>query len=387
MEIPRRCILTTEDAQGSEIGRAITASGVHVGNSQSYLAAVLLDSRRSGTSFWHPYVAVLPPVFPTIPLFDDRVLELLKGSCALKMIDGQKQHLAEEYQRFRRLVPGFARFTYEEFLWARLAVSSRIFSLQTGGGRGDGLAPLAELLNHRTPPEAAWIFDDTAEVLRVTASQQIGTGTPIHHNYGAKCNSDFFVNCGFVLPDNDHNSATIALPPVVVERRYEGLLNRLCDRASDQACHFRVTADLRSAEKLLSFLRLAYANGDEQVSAPNIQEVRIMAISRGNETRALGALQQACTAALSAFDTSVTEDEAMLDSAFLSPNHRNAIMLRRGEKVVLHRYWKLAEIMLPLLRLPDTQLARILKAPPASTSGLSGYLYSLQPLTWASGGY
>jgi histone-lysine N-methyltransferase SETD3 len=378
MEIPLRCILTTETARRSETGRAITASGVQVSNSQSYPAAVLLAGRRSETSFWHPYIAALPPAFPTFPLFfDDRELAMLKGSYTLKMIERQKQQLTGDYQRLRRRVPHFAGFTYREFVWARLAVASRIFSFQTGGGKVYGLVPLADLLNHRCRPETDWDFDDSTGVLRVTSSRQIGTGDPIHDSYGAKCNSDFFVNYGFALPDNDHNSARIVLPDMSVQRRFEGLLNRLCDRAGEEADDFGVTADLRSAGKLLSFLRLVYADDAEQVRVPNTREVHIMPISKGNETRVLRALQRACTAALSAFNTSLIEDEALLDFTCLSPNERNAITVRRGEKVVLHRYWKLAEIMLPLLRLPDAHLAHILKAPPASIYGLGGYLSSL----------
>jgi hypothetical protein len=379
MEIPLRCILTTDTAQRSASGRAITASGALVSNSQSYLAAVLLTGSRAETSFWHPYIAALPRAFPTFPFFfEDRELEMLKGSHTLKMIDDQKQMLLGEYRRLLNQVPGFCDFSYQEFVWARLAVASRIFSFQTKEGPVQGLVPLADPLNHCSRSETTWSFDSASDVMRFTSSQQISPGDPIHDCYGAKCNSNFFVNYGFVLADNEHNSARITLPDVAVQRRFEGLMYRLCDPVGEEARDFRITADLSSARSLLSFLRLACSGGDDQVHVPGTGELHIMPISRGNEARVLTAVERACTAALSAFDTSLAEDEALLDFAFLSPNERNAILQRRGEKVVLHRYWKLAEVVLPLLRLPDPHLAHVLKAPPASISGLGDYLSSLR---------
>jgi hypothetical protein len=92
----------------------------------------------------------------------------------------------------------------------------------------------------------------------------------------------------------------------------------------------------------MSFLRLLAASEDGAAPDEGTQELHIPPISRRTESMALAALADACERALGAFDTTVADDEALLLEAGLCANLRNAIIMRRGEKKVLHGYLQIA---------------------------------------------
>ncbi len=78
-------------------------------------------------------------------------MRLLKGSFSLKKIADRKEDLLAEYENICKYLPDFKQYTYKEFVWARLAVITRIFGLVINGNKTDGLVPMADMLNHKRP--------------------------------------------------------------------------------------------------------------------------------------------------------------------------------------------------------------------------------------------
>ena len=331
LEVPLRLILTGQAAWLSAIGRQIEASSTKRRSSHLYLAAYVLQEKYAADSFWAPYIETLPRSFPQVPLFfGPEELALLEGSLILEKIGERRSALVEEYEDLCRSVPGFTRFTQDEFLWAHMVVSSRCFGMSIYGRETYGLVPMADMLNHKHPEETAWSYDDHADGFVLTALKNFAPGDPVHDSYGRKCNSELFLHHGFCLDENEDNQAEI---------RFGGSIDSSGDVSLPERA-FRVPASLdhESTRRMMSFLRLSCARGDEELPPALGAETETGPVSVPNETRCLRVLAAACRTALRRFPTSLEEDEELLRGPGLSANARNAILMRRGEKLVLRYY-------------------------------------------------
>merc|ERR1712130_732135 len=209
--IPHSHIMTSDVAKQSEIGKKIISSKVDLRSKHSYLASYLLQERERGAkSRWHVYISILPRKFETIPLFfDEKQRSELVGSISLKKIDDRLESLRLEYEALCGAVPEYARFSQNDFVWARLVVITRIFGLVIDGVKTDGLVPMADMLNHRRPRETKWTYDQSKQGFVISALQVIKGDAEIFDSYWRKCNSRFFVNYGFSLEKNPDNEARL----------------------------------------------------------------------------------------------------------------------------------------------------------------------------------
>lgn len=75
------------------------------------------------------------------------------------------------------------------------------------------LVPMADMLNTNNPQNTAWYYDQLREGFVIEASRDIKSGEQLYDWYGAKCNSDFLKNYGFILLDgeglNEKNQVTL----------------------------------------------------------------------------------------------------------------------------------------------------------------------------------
>ncbi|APR85968.1 Hypothetical protein A7982_11317 [Minicystis rosea] len=338
LSIPLSSLLTTDVARASTIGRAITDSGAALDSTHSLIAAFLLQERLDPRSSFWPYLDSLPISFATFPLFfgeDD--LALLEGSMTVAKIEARRASIQHDDDALRAAVPMFRRFSSASFLRARITVTSRIFGLTIAGQKTEALVPLADMLNHREPPETHWTYDDEAGAFVMTALRSFAVGEPIHDSYGRKCNSRFFLSYGFALEDNEDNEAIVRLGP------------------SARAFQISTRPDDDRAREALSFLRTACATESELSAALGTETLPLNA---RNESAALRALAAACESALAAFPTTLDEDDTLLAEGRLSPRARLCIIQRRGEKRVLRAWIDLVVEALPFLRLPWERLVQ-----------------------------
>lgn len=317
LRIPRGCLLTTDAARASVIGQQIVAAGVEPESSHTWLAAYLLQERHASRSLFAPYLDLLPRALSSyrhLPLlFDASELELLRGSLVLDLVRERWESLAREYERLCHGVPALRALGFEEFVWARLTVASRVFGITLAGRKMQALVPGADLLNHRFPAETCWGYQDVADSFVMTALQGFAAGQAVHDSYGRKCNSRYFLNYGFVLADNQENQARLTFSA----------------RRDEKSFLVPVNLDAPQTQHMVAFL--LERHGRRRTSCRRL------------ERPAARALATACEHALSRFDTTLSDDDALLSNARLSMNQRNCILMRRGEKRVLSSFLELAQ--------------------------------------------
>lgn len=93
--------------------------------------------------------------------------------------------------------------SFEDFKWARMIISSRIFGIFVDNNKTDALVPIADMLNHRTPKITSWFYCEHSKCFVVqNSSDPIRIGEEVFDSYGLKSNSRFLLNYGFTEPNN-----------------------------------------------------------------------------------------------------------------------------------------------------------------------------------------
>ncbi len=299
LNVPHSCLVTTDLALESRIGREMQSAGVDHANGHAYLAAFLLTERDENRQ-WQPYFSTVPQHAPRTPIFfrDDELAELT-GSALLPRALAQRAALAREWEQLHNGVAGLARYSDAAWRNARALVSSRVFGLQTSGGIVDALVPMADIPNHRRPPETSWSYDEARGVFEVRPTRAFAPGEAVHTSYGAKCNARLFLHYGFCLDHNECNEA------VVHELGTDFRLTASADTVGERALVSALEADAGDVS-------------DDQ--AAHFVAARIVA---------------ACDRALGAFATSADDDDALLAAGLSSDSLTNCILMRLGEKRVL----------------------------------------------------
>lgn len=361
MFIPRDYIITSNLSMSSDICTEIKHSGVEIRSKHTYLASFLLQERdRKRESKWFPYIDILPKTFSNIPLFFDRdQLEGLKGSLALQKIQDRHDSLRAEYQNLRRHVASFSKWSYEDFVWARLVVITRIFGLLINNQKTDGLVPMADMINHRRPRETRWTFNEVKQGFVISAMQDFRIGDQIYDSYGRKCNSRFFVNYGFALENNPDNecSLKIALPSDARRNTYtieytDFQVPKMVDDKKSRAMFSMLRWSILQEQNKNQFLP-TYHNipkppkfDSRRNQSKKTKGQYVPPISVSNELAVLRLISKAAEETLSRFPNSLEHDKQLLSDHITYPpysNQRNVIIMRSGEKEVLHTWLEVTQ--------------------------------------------
>ena len=363
LQVPVSHMLTMELARESEIGRAIQQH-LNPDNEDLYLASFLLQEKYREDSFWKPYLDSLPEDYGHMPLFyEEAEYAQLKGTLVLSLLTYQTQALQEDYQRLCEAVPGYERFSPGDFVWARLSVSSRLFNVKKGGLLGQTLVPLADMLNHRRPPDVYWETTADGSAFVMNAREAISAGQEIHDSYGPKSNDLQLLHFGFLTQDNDHDEAFVALRLLEGDLTLEDKRRLLGLAEPTTARPFKLSRQYvhPGTREAFSFLRVGGATGEElQQLAERVKsgEQVLGPLSVDNEERALEFLELVCQARLSTYPTSLEEDARLLKDESLYLNPYNCVLLRHEEKKLLHDYIKLSQVGREVLRLPREEAER-----------------------------
>jgi len=381
MYIPKPYIITSDLSMQSdicqEIQEAFEVNGVDIRSKHTYLAAFLLQEKARGrASQWFPYINILPKDFANIPLFfDSAKLSLLQGSIALQKISDRHDSLCAEYHNLRRYVDTFKKWSYEDFVWARLVVITRIFGLLIDGHKTDGLVPMADMINHKRPRETRWTYNESKQGFIISAMQNFSPGDQIFDSYGRKCNSRFFVNYGFALENNPDNEGLIQ-----VQLPHEAMMN-----AETQDFQVPKIIDDKKCRAMLSTFRWSvgeYQRVDNQPEvAKPVKGQYIPPISRENELGVLQLILNGTNAALDRFPLPIEHDNLLLQDTQTYPhytNERNIILMTRGEKEVLHHWKLLAKTGICAMQATPTELSEMTSS--ITDSNIRAYLKSISKL-------
>jgi histone-lysine N-methyltransferase SETD3 len=341
LRLPRQRLITVPDARSSDIGRLIETH-TRFEDPNLYLAAFLLQERERGeASSWKPFLDVQPQTFPTHPLsFQERELSLLKGSFLVDLLSLQRKALQEDHAHLCKQVPGFERFTFDMFLWAHLAVLTRVFGAKRNGAPEICLGPLLDIFNDGLPWNCAWGWSTDGQFLEVKADSPIAQGKELRTSYGAHSNFYLLRHYGFVHEHNPNNAVMVPLElpkddPLMDEKRR---LLGLTDLSSQHCFSLPLKPDAQRIIELFSELRILHAQAEELAllkAAPDPLARAKQPLSPRNEVQVLRALAGSCAARLALYETSVEEDTRLLQEKNLSWNDRNCILLRQGEKQIL----------------------------------------------------
>lgn len=113
---------------------------------------VLTESKNEFSRF-HTYLSGFPKSFEEYPIcFGETELELLKGSPLYHMVLTTKKALKEDFALLsKKFSSEELSMTFEEFLHAKIAVSSRVFGIKVDGKSTIALCPFADMFNHNRP--------------------------------------------------------------------------------------------------------------------------------------------------------------------------------------------------------------------------------------------
>eukprot|EP00457_Paulinella_chromatophora_P002866 gb/GEZN01002871.1/.p1 GENE.gb/GEZN01002871.1/~~gb/GEZN01002871.1/.p1 ORF type:complete len:559 (-),score=89.75 gb/GEZN01002871.1/:565-2241(-) len=344
LKVPLKQIITLQLSKDSPIGQALQRHPRAVQSSHTYMAAYLLQEKHNPTSFWKPYLEILPAHYRNMPVFfDQEELKWLKGSFTLQMIADRKFSLRREYDQLSQLCPEFARFHHLEFVWGRLAVITRIFGFEVGAEKHDGLVPMADMLNHKRPHETTWSYDDVLGGFTIVTTRRLLKGAQIFDSYGRKCNSRYFVNYGFSLENNEDNQVAMNF----ILPKEDELFARKARLVGERARRCQIPFDHceRVTVSCMAFLRVVYADAAdmdkiEELLASGVKIREIPGLNPRNEAAILVAIAAAAKEVLAGFDTSVEYDRKLLDAkdSKITMNQRNCVVMRLGEKEVLEAY-------------------------------------------------
>jgi histone-lysine N-methyltransferase SETD3 len=379
LQVPRSHMLTQQLARSSDIGRLIQ-SHVNPDNEELYLASFLLQEKHRPDSFWKPYLDSLPEAFPHLPLFfSEQERALLKGSFVPTLLAFQAQSLQQEHALLCQKVAGYDRFSLDDFVWARLSVSSRTFGLQVGGLQGRCLVPLADMLNHRRPPDVLWDTSEDGQFFVMTAQNAVATGMEIHDSYGAKSNDLLLLHFGFVTENNEQDEVFLSLSIPEGDALAFGKQKLLALPSSTAKRPFKVPLQYENVatQLMFSFLRVACAVTDELFKLASklftgMQSIEPLGIA--NEERVLRTLAAACESRLATFETSLEEDARLLREGSLSPNARSCVLMRHEEKRLLKAWLDMTRTCLPLLRMPRAELEALATRSESSWGWFDSYV-------------
>lgn len=346
---------------------------------QTWLALYIMEHQQLGeVSKWSPYLNSLPKEFSSNPIFyTDEDWQWLQGSTHLLnefkgSVIKRRESWKEQFDIVTDLIPGFAeKYTLEEFLRARAAISSRVFdcSLPTVPREDNKcMLPLGDMLNHGTPNQVDWEFNKKLQTMDFSMQQSVSEGEELFNNYGTHNLTQGLMDYGFVPIDIQPGLSTVKVKffidqdmPDREQRERRLAENRSnADGAVLSAEEFELRAAWRGSDGqfMIGYARLlSLPSGDEFESRIENEQCTLSArhprcdrpLNVENERAALKRCLQALQDTLAGYSTSLEDDDALLNGTStigsLDSKQRALVLLRRHEKVIVHwwvRYFTLA---------------------------------------------
>jgi len=356
--VPFCQLMTTDIALASKVGKQILES-VQVRSRHSYLASYLLQEKANSKSYWKPYIDILPPTYDTIPLFfTKKQLAELEGSMAIGKIQERHSSLRAEYNTLVKNVPMYADFSYDDFVWARLVVITRIFGMVIDGNKTEGLVPMADMLNHKRPRETKWTYAQNRKGFVITTLNVIEKGCEVFDSYGRKCNSRYFVNYGFVPEKNEDNEAVMYFE-LKKDDPTKDLKYFISSYSIVNVKRFQIPLQYNDpnnkVRQAFSYVRFLGATQEDLKYFDEHEHsiTNVPPLNYENEGRVLEIFAAAAKEALEGFTHNLAHDQKLLEDLDKYPlfsNARNIILMRSGEKTVLEYFINLNEQVGPILK-------------------------------------
>lgn len=210
--------------------------------------------------------------------FDEEDLKWLEGSPFLNQVFDKQADMKKDYEAIKEVASEIEEYGLNEFCWARMTASSRIFGIVIDNVKTDAFVPYAginiciffalllnfsDMLNHKRPKQTNWSYSDEKQGFIIESNENIQKGEPVYDSYGRKCNSRFLLNYGFIVEGNDANEVAVKVSFVEGDpllKTKESLMNQKI-----HSKNFRISANLEesASRDFFGFVRFVVLDNEK----------------------------------------------------------------------------------------------------------------------------
>ena len=371
LSIPKECLISLELVLETEYGKKIGEIMFNELTSPKHclLSSFILFEKNNPK--WKFYFDLLPKDFSNFPIFyTDDELQYLKGSPFLNQILDKKSDMKKDYLKLCEYIPLFNQFTFDQFMEARMIISSRIFGISINNNKTDVLVPYADLLNHKRPRQTQWYYDDKINSFVIQATEDILLGKEIFDSYGKKTNGRFLLNYGFAVENNDSAEYVLNVifndcyPLYDIKKQY------LKNEKKIKIFYLNINLYESQIIELLSFLRFCMFDGDinDLLKLTHCNDKNFIYTYDSNifgfgyippvnieiEINVLKKLKILLIQALNQYPTTIEQDKKIYkEDKNISFNYKNCLLLTISEKNVIDYYIYFCEFCLDLLKVKN----------------------------------
>jgi len=341
LDIPFSMMLTLKSASAGPLARVISEKQM---NPTVIMALHLMNERNNASSPYKAWLDVLPTAFETPMFWTDDDLAHLNGSSTLSVIKRRKDSVSKDYKTifdvlFEEYPELFSKevYTLESFTWAISTVWSRSFVFSIEDQLIPVIVPFADFLEHANV-ESTFALEEKESVFRISVNETYKPGERVYISLGAKPNNQLLMSHGMVLQQNPYDTVVVNMF-LNEEDPFFDVKSKML-KAYGQPAETLYYLNLNQIpEKFLKTLRIQLLKPSELDDYTKIFDGK--RVSLGNELDVLRQLVAACDTLLKQYPTTALEDKAALEDkeamAKLSERAQTALVLRFGEKRVLHR--------------------------------------------------
>ncbi|GLD98443.1 hypothetical protein PINS_up007140 [Pythium insidiosum] len=320
LSIPRALMISEETCWSDpELGPVYDENRDVFTRDDPVLALFLTRELAKGdTSFYAPYLSILPEVVNVQDWTDDERAEL-RDRTLEDAAERRINEVATFYERImHRLEPKYpGRFPRSSYSFARFRFAWKTIQARTFGRRlpWTALVPFADCLNHANVA-TKYDFDvDGNGMFRLypSAGNAYAQGMEVFNSYGRRPNFQLLLDYGFALTDNEWDFVDVALPSDasrLLGKRFPFKRTIRLDRQTSLAALF--PARLFSAENQ------SVRDGEVETRAEALTWFKSVLVS-----------------AFDAFDCSMDSDESDMNDETIPERTRVAIIYRRGRMQIL----------------------------------------------------
>ncbi|XP_010939836.1 fructose-bisphosphate aldolase-lysine N-methyltransferase, chloroplastic isoform X2 [Elaeis guineensis] len=349
VEVPKKLWINPDTVAASDIGRVCGGLKPWVAISLFLLREKALGSASS----WRPYLDILPLATDSPIFWSEEELSEIQGTQLLSTIMGVKEFVQSEFIKVEDdvILPNKDLFsspiTFNDFLWAFGILRSRAFPRL----RGENLAliPLADLINHSssiTSEDSFWEikgkgFFSRELIFSLRTPIYVKAGDQVYIQYDlAKSNAELALDYGFIESRQDREVYTLTLEITESDPFYGDKLDIAETNGLGETAYFDVILGSPLPPSMLPYLRLVALGGTDAFLLESIFRNSVwghleLPVSRANEETICRVVRDACKSALSAYHTTIEEDEKLMEEGKLDSRLQIAVAVRAGEKKVL----------------------------------------------------
>uniref|UniRef100_A0A6B2L3S4 protein-histidine N-methyltransferase n=1 Tax=Arcella intermedia TaxID=1963864 RepID=A0A6B2L3S4_9EUKA len=328
LEVPTKFMMTNKTAVQSKIALLFHNDQILQSVYSLALALHLLMEKKTLNSFWGPYIDSLPRKVPNSPLFwkIDEVLKL-RGTHALEELAKLKVSFVKAYchvyfrleKQLENAIMKRAQFTYDSFGWAYSVTYSRQNQIYVEGSNKKlvpafALIPVFDLMNHENGGHITTNYIYEKDLLETTAKRDFKKGEEIKIFYGERPNVEFLINSGFAIPNNPFNYTAIFFSLLESDKLKPKKTEILQKCELPPSGKFALSIENPVQDELLSFLRIAWINKEEELVAAE-PIFNTQPVSTQNELKVYTMLELKINQILSNFPTKLEDDKKQIEIA------------------------------------------------------------------------